>query len=114
MNIDDTQLKDSILTSYRLKITLDGKFCGVVQNCTIAASIEYPFIQFDGDRLETFVDDNGKTSVKIDENNEPISYKMSDMAAKNGGKLVVKNIEVDEAGSPTINVITLPKEGEIK
>jgi len=110
----EPNLKESILTSPRLKITLDGKKIGDVTDITIKASISNKniFINFDGTRLETDVDSDGKTRARV-KNDETISYSMSEMALKeHNGTLIVKSIEVDENGSPTINVITLLNQGE--
>lgn len=119
-------LKDSHfikpITGWRF--TLDGKKISVLQNFTISASLQGDLlVEFDGERLDTYLSDDGRTMVKILDKDENGKYKegkygimsyhkLSDKATEIGGKIVVKNITVDETGFPTFNLITIKKEKE--
>lgn len=112
-------LKESLLTPFRFRFTLDGKKLGALQNFAIFAGIDKKhdiFVHFDGERLDLFRDENGN-KIDLNEEGKIKKYKMSERtASEHDGYIVVKNIELDSDGNPTINLMTLlnkqPKQGE--
>ena len=113
---------NEITTVVNFRFTLDGKRVTVLQNFVITGDLNGDLMaKFDGERFDTYAPENGlpgqlgiKTLEKGKEGKHGIiSYhRMSEKAAENGGRIVVKNITVDAEGHPTFNLITLLEEKE--
>lgn len=118
--IDVSNLKDSIMPVTIWQFTLDGKRISSLQNFKITASLDGDLlVDFDGERFETFKQDDGRTRVKVKEDGAEGKYgiieyySLAERAAKeNNSRIIVKNITMDEKGFPTFNLITIEKEKE--